>query len=207
MKNTIVMMAAIALFFSAANAQQTWDPKKNPTVDSINAKYADKMVPPRQPVTIDQVFPVIGQYESTVNMDAANVSIVLDEASRGIIWVTGLPQGKIKAMLKRSPATYRIPAQTGEDGKMIPEGTLIYDKDANVLNIVIGKPFNENDPGQVFLPKPVDEVAVEEDVKVKTKTKTAAGKTKTKTVQPKAWTYSGTKVEKTTASSTPATNQ
>ena len=174
--------------------------KKNPTVDSINAKYADKIVPPRPALTIDQVYPVIGQYQSTVNMDASNVAVVLDEASHGIIWVTGLPQGKIKAMLKRSPATYRIPAQTGEDGKMIPEGTLIYDKDANVLNIVIGKPFNENDPGQVFLPKTTDEVVAEEPVTVKTKTKTSAGKTKTKEVQPKAWTYTGTKIEKTTAS-------
>lgn len=206
MKNTIVIMAVIAFFFSAANAQQTWDPKKNPTVDSINAKYADKMLPPRQPVTIDQVFPVIGQYESTVNMDAANVSIVLDEASRGIIWVNGLPQGKIKAMLKRSPATYRIPAQTGEDGKMIPEGTLIFDKDANVLNIVIGKPYNESDPGQVFLPKPADEVAAEETV-VKTKTKTSTSKTKTKEVKPKAWTYSGTKVQNTTAGTGTTPNQ
>ena len=195
------MMAVIAFSFSAAvNAQQTWDPKKNPTVDSINAKYADKIVPPRPALTIDQVYPVIGQYQSTVNMDASNVAVVLDEASHGIIWVTGLPQGKIKAMLKRSPATYRIPAQTGEDGKMIPEGTLIYDKDANVLNIVIGKPFNENDPGQVFLPKTTDEVVAEEPVTVKTKTKTSAGKTKTKEVQPKAWTYTGTKVEKSTAS-------
>ena len=202
MKNTIVAMAVLAFSFSATvNAQQTWDPKKNPTVDSINAKYADKMVPPRPAVTIDQIFPVIGQYHSTVNMDASNVTIALDEASRGIIWVTGLPQGKIKAMLKRSPATYRIPAQTGEDGKMIPEGTLIYDKDANALNIVIGKPYNENDPGQVFLPKTTDEPVVEEQpTTVKTKTKTSTAKTKTKEVKPKAWTYTGTKVLQTTAS-------
>jgi len=199
------MMAVIAFSFSAVNAQQTWDPKKNPTVDSINAKYADKMLPARPPVTIDQVFPVIGQYQSTVNMDASNVTIALDEASRGIVWVTGLPQGKIKAMLKRSPATYRIPAQTGEDGKMIPEGTLIYDKDANTLNIVIGKPYNEEDPGKVFLPPTTDEVVAEQPTVVKTKTKTGTAKTKTKEVQPKAWTYTGTKVLQTTASTT--TNQ
>jgi hypothetical protein len=205
MKNTIVMMAVIAFSFSAVNAQQTWDPKKNPTVDSINAKYADKMLPARPPVTIDQVFPVIGQYQSTVNMDASNVTITLDEASRGIVWVTGLPQGKIKAMLKRSPATYRIPAQTGEDGKMIPEGTLIYDKDANTLNIVIGKPYNEEDPGKVFLPQTTDEVVADQPVTVKTKTKSGTSKTKTKEVQPKAWTYTGTKVMQTTASNT--TNQ
>ena len=202
MKNTIVMMAVLAFSFSALNAQQTWDAKKNPTVDSINAKYADKMIPPKPAVTIDQVFPVIGQYQSTVNMDASNVTIVLDEASRGIVWVTGLPQGKIKAMLKRSPATYRIPAQTGEDGKMIPEGTLIYDKDANTLNIVIGKPYNEEDPGKVFLPQTTDGVTAEQPVTVKTKTKTSSGKTKTKEVQPKAWTYTGTKVLQTTASNT-----
>lgn len=193
---------AVTLFsFAAVNAQQPWDSKKNPTVDSINAKYADKMLPARPAVTIDQVYPVIGNYQSSVNTDAANVNIVLDEASHGIIWVTGLPQGKIKAMLKKSPATYRIPAQTGEDGKTIPEGTLIYDKDANTLNIVIGKPFNESDPGQVFMPATTDQAVADEQVTVKTKTKTSAGKTKTKEVKPKAWTYTGTKVEATTAAS------
>ena len=40
MKITILTMAAIGISISASvNAQETWDPKKNPTVDSIHAKY------------------------------------------------------------------------------------------------------------------------------------------------------------------------
>jgi hypothetical protein len=213
MKKTILIMGGLvlsALGFTA-NAQvpdsikvaqttstttttTSWDYKKNPTVDSINAKYKDQVVAPRAPMTTEQIFPVLGQYESTVNTDAPSVKITLDETSKGIVWVEGLPQGKVKAMLRKSPSTYKIPAQKTEDGKDVAEGTLIFDKDANTLNIVIGKTFNAEDPAAVFAPAteaPAEEV-------VKTKTKTATTKVKTKTVV-KPWTYSGTKVETTTA--------
>ena len=167
----------------------TWDAKKNPTVDSINAKYKDKMVPPRAPITTEQIYPVIGSYTTTVNTDASDVKIMLDESNKGIVWIEGLPQGRIKAMLRKSPSTYKIPAQKTEDGKDIAEGTLVFDKDANTLNIVIGKPYNTEDPLSVFTPAAVEEPAVAE---VKTKTKGTKTKVKTKAV--KAWTYSGTKV-------------
>ena len=142
--------------------------KKNPTVDSINAKYKDKMVPPRAPITTEQIYPVIGSYTTTVNTDASDVKIMLDESNKGIVWIEGLPQGRIKAMLRKSPSTYKIPAQKTEDGKDIAEGTLVFDKDANTLNIVIGKPYNTEDPLSVFTPAAVEEPAVAE---VKTKTK------------------------------------
>lgn len=202
MKNTIAMMAGILLSITASvNAQtttSTWDPSKNPTVDSIRAKYADKIIAAKPAPTIDQVFPVLGQYQSSTNMDASNVTITIDEMNKGIVWINGLPQGKVKAMLKKSPATYRIPAQAAEDGKQIPEGTLIYDKDANLLSIVIGKKYNEADPASVFLPEPepvVDEAPVKT---TKTKTKTATTKTKTKVevVVVKPWMYTGNKIEK-----------
>lgn len=211
MKKTIVIMAGVAfcLFSASVSAQQTWDAKKNPTVDSINAKYADKLITTQRPaVTIDQVFPVIGQYQSSVNIDVASVTVNPDEQSKGIIWVTGLPQGKLKAMLKKSPATYRIPTQTSEDGKVIPEGTLIYDKETNTLQISIGKPFNEADPASVFLPQTV-EVVDAETAKVKSdKIKSETVKIKSdkikikpnKEAEPKLWMYTGTKVEKSTAS-------
>jgi hypothetical protein len=192
MKKTIGMVAGIAFCLVAAsvNAQQTWDATKNPTVDSINSKYEGKMLPAKPAVTIDKVFPVLGQYESSINTDAASVSITLDEKSKGIVWVTGLPQGKLKAMLKKSPATYRIPAQVSEDGKQIAEGTLIYDAETNTLRICIGKVFNETDPASAFLPQP-EEVVVE-------KTKGKIAKT-TKAAQSKPWMYTGAKTEKSTA--------
>ena len=209
MKKTIVMMAGVGfcLISASVSAQQTWEAKKNPTVDSINAKHAGKLITTQRPaITIDQVYPAIGQFQSSVNMDAVSVAITPDEQSKGVVWVTGLPQGKVKAMLKKSPATYRIPPQTLEEGKEVPEGTLIYDKETNILQISIGKSFNETDPASVFLPQPAEEF-VEADAKVKSdkikgetvKIKSDKVKIKTNKVEPKPWMYTGTKVEKSTA--------
>lgn len=202
----------LSLFFVSASAQEpttpppttpspatTWDAKKNPTVDSINAKYKDMMVPARTPMTTEQIFPVLGKYESTVNTDAPSVTITMDAENKGIVWVEGLPQGKIKAMLRKSPAIYKIPVQKTEDGKDIAEGTLVFDKDAKTLNIVIGTPYNTVDPLAVF--NTSTEVAAEE-TETTVKTKTAKGKTKVKT-KVKPWKYSGTKVEVETAVTAP----
>jgi len=197
MKKTILIMAGIALssLLMTAAAQETWDPKKNPTVDSISAKYKDQLVPPREPITTNMIFPVLGQYQSSVNTDAASVSISLDPQNKGVVWIEGLPQGKIKAMLRKSPSTYKIPAQKTEDGKDVAEGTLVFDKETNTLNICIGKPYNTADPLLAFAP------VVEEPVVVETKTKTAKTKVKTKKVAetPKPWMYAGTKLESATA--------
>ena len=63
MKKTIVLMGGIALSLLtvSVNAQETWDAKKNPTVDSISALYRDKIVtaPPAQ--TREEIFPAIGK--------------------------------------------------------------------------------------------------------------------------------------------------
>ena len=130
---------------------------------------------------------MIGKYESATNTDAAAVTINLDEKNRGVIWIGGLPQGKIKAMLRKSPAIYKIPAQKTEEGKDVAEGTLIFDKETKTLSICIGKNYNTEDPTAAFLP------AVEEPA-ITTKTKT---KTK-KVVVPKAWIYTGTKLTQET---------
>ena len=169
----------------------TWDAKKNPTVDSILAKYSDKYVAPRPALTTNDIFPVIGQYESTTNTEAASVSIVIDEANKGLIWVSGLPQGRIKAMLRKSPSIYKIPAQKTEEGKEIAEGTLVFDKETNTLNIIIGKPYNAEDPASVFATTPPEMQEAQP--------KTTKSKSK-KPASPKAYTYSGTKlVEETVA--------
>src|SRR4051812_9110296 len=141
MKN--VFFGAFALLFLslAASAQST--------TDSIAAKYS--LLPMPQPLTIEKTFPVIGTYQLNANGSTQNVSISLDEANKGIIWVEGLEAGKFKAYLKQSPATYRIISQKTETGKQLPEGTLIYDPATSALNIAIGKPFNAADPAFFFL--------------------------------------------------------
>lgn len=79
-----------------------------------------------------------------------SVSITLDSVNKGIVWIDGLPEGKFKAYLKKSPTTYRILAQKTNLGKQIPEGTLHYDVETNALHIALGKPYNEEDPTAVF---------------------------------------------------------
>src|SRR4029079_9816540 len=73
----------------------------NPTVDSILSKYT--LVPMPNPITTEQIFPVIGQYQSTTNADQ-KITVTLDDQNKGYAWVDGLPQGKVKAILKKSPS-------------------------------------------------------------------------------------------------------
>ena len=166
---------------------QTWDYKNNPTVKAITSQYEGKYITTKPVTTIEDIFPALGKYESSVNTDAPSVVITLDETNKGTIWIDGLPMGRIKAMLRKSPATYKIPEQKTADNKEVAEGTLIFDKDANTLNIVVGKKYNAEDPSLVFAPEPEPVV----EVKVKgTKSKTKVKKED----KPKAWTYTGTKV-------------
>jgi hypothetical protein len=189
MKKTagIVGVIALSLFSLTLNAQQTWEAKNNPTVDSITAKYKDKEVVSKPVSTLQDVFPVIGKYESATNPDAASLTINLDETNKGIAWIEGLPQGKVKAMLRKSPSTYKIPVQKTEEGKDVAEGTLIFDAATNTLRICIGKSFDAENPEAAFA-APVEAAVVA--------TKTA--KTK-KPVAPKAWIYTGTKMARETA--------
>lgn len=193
MKKTIGIVGsfALCLLTVSATAQtepqptppvKTWEAKKNPTVDSITSQYAGKYIAPRPALTSADIFPVIGKYESTTNADAASVNIALDGQNKGVVWIEGLPQGKVKAMLRKSPAVYKIPAQKTEDGKDVAEGTLIFDKETNILSICIGKLYDVANPSSAFS-TPAEEPA----------TTVKTSKTK-KTVVPKVWTYSGTKL-------------
>jgi hypothetical protein len=189
MKKTIGTMGVIALSLLAVSvkAQQSWDPQKNPTVTSITSQYSGKYIAPRPEPTTADIFPVIGKYESAANPDASSVTITLDETNNGLVWIDGLPQGRLKAMLRKSPATYKIPAQKTVEGKEVAEGTLIFDKETGALSICIGKMYNTADPAAAFL-SPEEQPAT---VSVKAKPK--------KESQLKIWIYSGTKLVTETA--------
>lgn len=191
MKKTIGILA-MSLSCLYMNAQQTWDAKKNPTVDSISSPYEAKLLPARPALTTAQIFPVIGKYESTAHPEIAQVTITLDETNKGIVWVEGLPQGKIKAFLRQSPATYKIPAQQTEAGTAVAEGTLMYDKENNTLRVCIGRPYNTADPALAFAPVPEEPAAAPKVVKGKP-VKT------TKAPTPAIWMYEGTRMESATA--------
>lgn len=216
MKKTIAIMGGIILSVLAMSTQaqtdpikpvqtdtlKQWDPKKNPAVSDINAKYKEKYVASRPASTTEDIYPALGKYESSINTDAASVTITLDAENRGMVWIEGLPQGKVKAMLRKSPAIYKIPAQKTEDGKDIAEGTLIFDKETNTLRIVIGKNFDTGNPSAVFTAPAIgslEEEAANTEVVVKNKSTKTKTKTKVKKPEePKAWIYTGTKVEKAT---------
>lgn len=256
MKKISIITSAVFLLFSAAvNAQtdtvpkQTTDPvaqqpatteQQQPTAKVYNDKYnnwsADtyKMQPMPEALTTEKIFPVLGKYQLTDKDGAAStVTVTLDESNKGIVWIEGLPQGKIKATLRKSPATYKIPVQplgevapaeempaTDADAKKVktakvkevkakelPEGVLIFDKDANVLNVCIGCKYNTEDPAIAFTStESTDAAATEEAAKAEKKTtKTVAKKSsKTKVAKIKPVHYTGTKVIETTAAATEA---
>ncbi|MBK8312225.1 MAG: hypothetical protein IPL04_16315 [Chitinophagaceae bacterium] len=161
--------------------QENWDAKKNSTVDSIMSQYKDKYVAAKPAQTIADIFPALGEYESATNAETSKLSITIDPNNKGLVWIEGLPQGRVKAMLRKSPATYKIPAQKTEEGKEVAEGTLMFDKETNTLSICIGKEYNTTDPSAAFM------IAEEEPV---TTSKNSKAKKKTVT---KPWIYTGTK--------------
>lgn len=218
MKKTFFAAAAALLLGFGASAQ-------NSTVDSIAANY--KLLPMPQPLTLEKSFPVIGTYQLNNNTEGAGtVSIMLDSANKGMVWVEGLPQGRIKAYLKKSPATYRILAQKSAAGASVAEGTLHLDTATNTLNIALGKAYDDADPTGIFALNPAmatngamtagtetktEMTTTEGEVKVKTevqkngtvksKTKTPTGKTKSKVMY-----YTAVKVVNGMNTTQPASN-
>jgi hypothetical protein len=200
MKKTIILTSVVFLLFSASIMAQsdpvtpekpaappaTTDKWNNPDV----SKY--QLLPMPEPLTTEKMFPAIGKYQLTdKDGNAITVTTKLDEDNKGILWVSGLPEGTIKALLKQSPAGYKIPVQKTEEGKDIAEGVLIYDKGSNTMNICLGCVYNTDDPTIAFSAE--EPVAVQEAPKKGSKKSTA--KAVIKPVR-----YSGSKMMVETAS-------
>ena len=96
-------------------------------------------------LTPAHIFPALGSYTPS-GTSTENVTITQDETNKGMVWVDGLEQGRFKALMKKSPAVYKIPAQKSESGKSIAEGTLYLNPETNELTIVLGRSFNDADP-------------------------------------------------------------
>ncbi len=254
MKKIAIITSAALLFATAAvNAQTDTVPKQpteqpaaqqpvateqtqQPTAKVYNDKYnnwsADtyKMQPMPEALTIEKIFPVLGKYQLTDKDGAAStVTIAMDESNKGIVWIDGLPQGKIKATLRKSPATYKIPVQKLEEetpvvaeetttdakkaktakakpAKELAEGVLIYDKDANVLNVCIGCKYDNENPAVAFTPATTEEPAATEEAPKKAKTTKKS--TAKKVVKVKPVHYTGSKIIETPAATEqPATQQ
>lgn len=199
MKKTTSLFALLILFGAFSTMAQEnkeevkntpekkWDASQNPTVQAITSQFQLKEMP--KPLTDEKIFPALGEYQSN-HPEAGNVKIVMDPQVKGIVWVEGLPQGRIKAYLRKSPATYKIPAQQNEEGKEVAEGTLVYNQDTKELHVCIGKKYNAEDPESAFIveDEPMDESMAKNE---KTKSKTQ------KKEEPKPWILMANKVEKT----------
>ncbi|HET7896844.1 MAG TPA: hypothetical protein VFL47_04225 [Flavisolibacter sp.] len=159
MKNNIFF--AVALLIGTAVNAQTTTPTTQPVADttvttviadtSVNVGAAYVTHPERlqglttETLTTAHIFPVLGSYSGNGTSTEA-VTITLDETNKGIVWIDGLEQGRFKALMKKAPATYKIPAQKTESGKSVAEGTLYFNPETNELKIVLGQPFNDQDP-------------------------------------------------------------
>jgi hypothetical protein len=176
MKNTIFAALAALFFTFSANAQST--------ADTIMAKY--QLLPMPEALTVEKTFPALGSYHLSGSLDStAGITITRDSVNKGTVWIAGLPEGAFKAYLKKSPATYRILAQKTSTGKQIPEGTLVFDPETKVLNIALGKAFNDADPAGIFalnpnasITTPAADATAGTEVKVKTKSSSSKSKTK-----------------------------
>jgi hypothetical protein len=157
MKNSFFIAAS--LFLSAvANAQTETPTQPQPVSDTTMAVLIDTSVgkayvsrPDRlqslttETLTPAHIFPALGTFKANGTL-TNDVTITLDETNKGTVWVEGLPQGRFKAIMKKAPSTYKIPAQRSESGKSIAEGTLHVNTETDELTIVVGKPFNDADP-------------------------------------------------------------
>ena len=150
MKNAIFLSLA-ALFLSASASAQTTD-TTIVTTDTVAATAKIEIPTHLQGVSSDNIrpehyLPVLGAYQSA---DAKAVTVTVDETNKGIVWIDGLSQGRVKAYLKKSPATYKIPSQKTAEGKSVAGGTLFFDPATKQISIFIGKEYNDENPLTIF---------------------------------------------------------
>jgi hypothetical protein len=108
-------------------------------------------------------------------------------------------EGKAKSKTTKTKTTKEVKA------KELPEGVLIFDKDANVLNVCIGCKYNNEDPATAFTATTEQDATASEDAEKTTKKTTAKKSTKAKEAKVKPVHYTGTKVIETEATPAPAT--
>lgn len=186
MKKILFLFSFVTLFFLSAIKAQDEQPA-TPAQETTDASATDtsKLIPMPEPLTIEKIYPVIGTYQSAGSEQDGpmKISVMVDENNKGVAWISGLPQGKVKALLLKSPATYKIPVQKTEEGNDVAEGTLIYDQDTRALSLCLGCTYNYQDPSSAF--------AISDESNAKASKKDAK----------KHWVFVGTKLEQSTATS------
>lgn len=141
MKNTIL---ALSLLMAVAAQAQT-DEKPVAATATVTAAAQPANVVTSDNIKPENFLPALGTFHGN-GSSTGDVTITVDATNLGIVWVEGLPQGKFKALLKQSPATYKIPSQKTESGKQVAEGTLLVNPETKELTVMIGKAFDDANP-------------------------------------------------------------
>ncbi|HVF81994.1 MAG TPA: hypothetical protein VM884_08675 [Flavisolibacter sp.] len=150
MKNNTFLALAL-LVASAATAQTTKADTTAPAVPPTTTVAAEAVIPEHlkglttETLRPEHSFPVLGSYKAS-GKSTGDITITLDETNKGIVWVEGLSQGKFKALMKKAPATYKVPAQQTESGKAVAEGVLFFNPESKELTIALGRSFDDADP-------------------------------------------------------------
>lgn len=171
MKKTLLSLVVFSTIISTTTLAQV---STSPEVPRNYKPHPKELLPMPGELTDQMIFPVLGHYEYT-NADGQVAIVVIskDSAKKGTVWINGMPQGKFKADLRVSPATYKISAQktlmnelqadvhtdgateqTAQavrySGMSIKEGTLLFDSTSNKLYINEGAKYNDEAPSAVF---------------------------------------------------------
>ncbi len=144
MKNKTLVAFAL-LVASSASAQV---PTGTGTTTTTTSVATDVIIPEHlkglttETLRPEHSFPVLGTYKAS-GTSVGDITITQDESNKGIVWVEGFSQGRFKALMKKAPSTYKIPAQKTESGKAVAEGTLFLNPESKELTILLGRPFND----------------------------------------------------------------
>lgn len=175
MKKNILLFVAFSAIVSTATFAQV---STTPEVPRNYKPQPKELLAMPAELTDQMIYPVLGNYQYTnADGEVLIVNITKDSAKKGIVWVNGMPQGKFKADLRVSPATYKIAAQKTlmndepkdaevdtetvapadqekpqilYSGKSIKEGTLVFDSATQKLYINEGAKYNEDAPVAIF---------------------------------------------------------
>ena len=110
---------------------------------SVSAERPNQQTFP-QPNFGRYYIPVLGSYQSSqAGKENKTITIAPDESNPGKVWIEGLTDVKIYALLKSSPGTYKIPMQKQQE-RNVPEGFLAYDENSKQINICLGCGYADN---------------------------------------------------------------
>ncbi|MGC4231927.1 MAG: hypothetical protein QM594_02865 [Niabella sp.] len=119
MKKNYLLMIAFSVSVTTASVAQV---ATTPELPRNYKPQAKELLPMPGELTDEMIFPALGRYEyADSEGEVLQVTVTRDSENKGVIWINGMPQGKFKADLKASPATYKIPVQKTLQNEVVEE--------------------------------------------------------------------------------------